>query len=452
MDVSILQTSQPDTALALYAKLTSGALKVTDLAEALIAHIEANEPDIGAWAWFDANFVRSQATALEKHRTAGRSVGRLHGLPVGIKDIIDTKRIPTGNGSALDAGRVPNEDAFVVSRLKQEGALIMGKTVTTELAFMDPAKTRNPHNLEHTPGGSSSGSAAAVASGMVPFAIGTQTGGSVIRPASYCGVVGYKPSFGLIPRTGILSEAASLDTVGVFARSVEDAALLAEVLMGHDEGDAATQAAPVPKLLETCRSKVPVKPEFAFVKTPAWDAADEDTQQAFAELAGRLGGQCAEIELPTEFGEAIKARGTIHVAEMAKAYYAYARKGFDQLGPELQKAIEAGNTVPARDYISALDWPKVLDGALDEIFGRFDAIITPAATGAAPHGLGSTGDPVLNGLWTLLGTPAITLPLLTASNGMPMGVQLVGRRGNDARLLRTARWLFETLSGPEQES
>lgn len=452
MDAKILDHSQPDTALALYRQLTSGALKVPDLAEALIAHIEANEADIGAWAWFDADFVRSQAAALEKHRTEGRSVGRLHGLPVGIKDIIDTKRIPTENGCVLDAGRVPNEDAFVVSRLKQEGALIMGKTVTTELAFMDPSKTRNPHNLDHSPGGSSSGSAAAVASGMVPLAIGTQTGGSVIRPASYCGVVGYKPSFGLIPRTGILSEAASLDTVGVFARSVEDAALLAEMLMGHDAADAATAAAPVPKLLEMCLSDVPVKPEFAFVRTPAWGEADEDTQGAFEELAAHLGEQCTEVELPAQFGDAMTGRGTIHIAEMAKAYYSYANKGFDQLGPELQKAIEAGNKVPARDYISALDWPKVLDGALDEIFGRFDAIITPAANGAAPHGLSSTGNPAFNGLWTLLGTPAITIPVLTASNGMPMGVQLVGRRGNDTRLLRTARWLFKELSGLDTES
>lgn len=439
-----------DTALALRERMTSGALRVPDLANALVAHIEANEPDISAWAWFDPDFVRAQAEALEKHRTEGRAVGRLHGVPVGIKDIIDTKRIPTENGCALDKGRVPKDDAFVVSRLKQHGALIMGKTVTTELAFMDPASTRNPHNLEHTPGGSSSGSAAAVAAGMVPVAIGTQTGGSVIRPASYCGVVGYKPTFGLIPRTGILSEAASLDTVGVFSRSVEDAAMLAEVLMGHDPGDRATSDLPVPNLLETCVTEVPVKPEFAFIKTAAWDAADEDTIGGFEELVEQLGGQCAEIELPAQFGDALRARGTVHVAEMAKAYYSYASKGFDQLGPELQKAIEAGNQTPARDYISALDWPKVLDGALVEIFGRFDAILTPAATGAAPRGLGSTGNPAFNGLWTFLGTPAISLPLLTASNGMPMGVQLVGQRGNDARLLRTARWLFKHLGGPEE--
>ncbi len=443
-------TSQAETALALHENMKSGALRVPDLAAALIAHIEANEPDISAWAWFDPDFVRAQAEALEKHRTEGRTVGRLHGVPVGIKDIIDTKRIPTENGCVLDKGRVPKEDAFVVSRLKQHGALIMGKTVTTELAFMDPAPTRNPHNLEHTPGGSSSGSAAAVAAGMVPVAIGTQTGGSVIRPASYCGVVGYKPTFGLIPRTGILSEAPSLDTVGVFSRSVEDAALLAEVLMGHDPKDRATSDLPVPGLLQTCLSDVPVKPEFAFIKTSAWAEADEDTQSAFEELVEHLGGQCVEINLPSQFGEALQARGTIHVAEMAKAYFAYANRGFDQLGPELQKAIEAGNRTPARDYISALDWPRVLDGALDEIFGRFDAILTPAATGPAPKGLGSTGNPAFNGLWTFLGTPAVSLPLLTASNGMPMGVQLVGQAGNDARLLRTARWLFKHLGGPEK--
>lgn len=452
MDDRTSSRTQPETALQLFTSLTSGALRVPDMAEKLSAHIEANEGDIHAWAWFDPDFVRAQAEALEKHRTEGRKVGRLHGLPVGIKDIIDTKRIPTENGSLLDKGRVPTEDAFVVSRLKQEGALIMGKTVTTELAFMDASPTRNPHNLAHTPGGSSSGSAAAVAAGMVPFAIGTQTGGSVIRPASYCGIVGYKPSFGLIPRSGILAEAPSLDTVGVMARSVEDAALLAEVLMGHDPADPATSALPVPDLMETALSQVPVRPEFAFVRTPAWDEAEADMKQAFEELAAHLGDQCTEVNLPAPFGDAMAARGLIHVAEMAKCFYAYARKGFDQLGPELQKGIEAGNKVPARDYISALDWPKLLEGALDEIFGRFDAIITPAATGPAPAGLGSTGNPAFNGLWTFMGTPAVTIPVLTASNGMPMGVQVVGRRGNDARLLRTARWLFKELSGPESEA
>ena len=214
-------------------RLASGALRASELAEALIARIEAREPEIGAFAWFDADFVREQARRLDAHRQSGRPTGALHGLPVALKDIIDTARIPTENGCALDAGRVPIKDAAIVSRLRSAGALIMGKTVTTELAYMQAGKTRNPHGPAHTPGGSSSGSAAAVADGMVPLAVGTQTGGSVIRPASFCGVTGFKPSFGAIPRTGILMQSPTLDTVGVFAASPLDAALLAEVLMGH---------------------------------------------------------------------------------------------------------------------------------------------------------------------------------------------------------------------------
>ena len=245
-------------AVALRDRLAAGALKAADLAEAAIARIEATEPEIRAWAWFDPEFVRAQAKALDAHRATGRPIGPLHGLPVGLKDIIDTARIPTENGTALDAGRVPREDAFVVARLKAAGALILGKTATTELAFFAPAPTRNPANPAHTPGGSSAGSAAAVAAGQTPLAVGTQTAGSVIRPAAFCGVVGFKPSFGAVPRTGILAQSPSLDTVGVFARSVPDAALLAETLYGHDPRDRATAPAPPPRLLDIATARPPL--------------------------------------------------------------------------------------------------------------------------------------------------------------------------------------------------
>lgn len=429
------------TATDMRERLVSGALKAVDVAKATIARIEASEAEIGAWAWFDPKFVLAQAEHLDAFRATGRSLGPLHGLPVGIKDIIDTAKIPTENGSALDKGRVPTEDAFIVSKLKQAGAIIVGKTVTTELAFMDPAKTRNPRNVKHTPGGSSSGSAAAVAADMVPLTIGTQTGGSVIRPASFCGVVGFKPSFGSIPRTGILQQSQNLDSVGVFAQTVDDVALLAEVLFGYDGADPASSPAPLPHLFDVARSAPPVTPELAFVKQPAWDLADEDTKSAFAELVAFLGETCSEVVLPPAFGEAMVGRGHVHSADLAKSYYAYANRDAGQLGPELVKGIDAGNGILARDYISALDWPKVLNSALDEIFTRFDAIITPAAPGPAPEGFLSTGNPAFNGLWTFCGTPAVTIPVLEASNGLPMGVQLVGRRGDDARLLRTARWL-----------
>lgn len=430
-------------AVELRDRMATGALRAVDLAESCIARIEAREDEVRAWAWFDADYVREQAKALDAYRTSGRAIGPLHGLPVALKDIIDTRRIPTENGCALDAGRVPAADAFVVERLRQAGAIIMGKTVTTELAFLHPGKTRNPHNTAHTPGGSSSGSAAAVADGMVPLAIGTQTGGSVIRPASYCGVTGFKPSFGAIPRRGILMQSPTLDTVGVFASDPQGAALLADVLFGHDAADAATTLAPPPRLLETARAAPPLRPVFAFVRPPGWDDADPELHAAFAELVEALGDQVFEVDLPRAFNEAADQRKRINYAEMSRYYYRYWRDGADSLGAETRAALEDGNAIPARDYLAALDWRPVLAAGLDEIFGRCDAILCPAGTGPAPEGLGFTGDAIFNGLWTLCGTPAVTLPLLTAGNGLPMGVQLVGPRGDDARLLRTATWLFD---------
>lgn len=436
-------------AVELRDRLARGALRAVELAQACLERIEALEPDIHAWAWLDSDHVLEQARALDAYRSTGRAIGPLHGLPVAIKDVIDTARIPTVNGTIIDEGRVPGADAFVVERLKAAGAVIMGKTATTELAFLHPTRTRNPHNLEHTPGGSSSGSAAAVAAGMVPLAIGTQTGGSVIRPAAYCGVVGFKPTFGAIPRTGILAQSPSLDTVGAFARSVEDAAMVAEVLFGHHPADRATQPMPPPRLLETALSAPPVKPMFAFVRPPRWEDAEEETRLAFQELTEALGGQCFEAELPNAFNDAAAIRERINLAEMAKCYFSFERRGRDRLSETMQAALDTGKAIPARDYIAALDWPDVLYAGLTEIFERCDVIVTPATPGPAPSGLSSTGSPIFNGLWTLCGTPAVTVPLLTADNGLPMGVQLIGRRGDDARLLRTARWLVSHVAAIE---
>lgn len=428
-------------AIELRDRLARGALKAADLAQAALERIALLEPELRAWAWLDGEHVLAQARALDAHRATGRPIGPLHGLPVGIKDIIDTARIPTENGCAVDRGRVPASDAFVVARLKAAGAVVMGKTVTTELAYLHPGPTRNPANPAHTPGGSSSGSAAAVAAGMVPLAIGTQTGGSVIRPAAYCGITGFKPSFGAIPRTGILTQSPSLDTVGVFARSVEDAALLAQELFGHDPADPATAPCPPPRLLATATAAPPVTPMLAFVRPPKWAEADPGTHAAMRELTDLLGEQCFEATLPSAFEEAVEIRERINFAEMAKWCFTYERRGRDLLGEETLAAIDAGKATLARDYLAALDWPRILNAALGPVFDRCDAILTPATPGPAPLGLESTGSSIFNGIWTLCGTPAITLPLLEAENGLPMGVQLVGRRGDDARLLRTARWL-----------
>ncbi len=433
-------------AVELRDRMAAGSLKAVDLARACINRVAAEEPSVQAFAWFDADYVLKQAKSLDEYRSTGRPLGALHGLPVALKDVIDTARIPTENGTPLDAGRVPAQDATIVQRLKSAGAIIMGKTVSTELAFLHPGKTRNPRNLDHTPGGSSSGSAAAVAAGMVPLAIGTQTGGSVIRPASFCGVTGYKPSFGAISRQGVLIQSPTLDTIGVFGATITDAALLADVLFGHDPMDKATSPAPHPRLLATALTKAPVRPTFAFVRTPFWERADPQCQAALEEVAGLLGEYSFETDLPAMFKETAQIRETINFAEMAKCYYPYSRRGKDRLSPLINSAIERGESTPARDYIAALDWREILNAALNEIFDRCDAILTPASTGPAPSGLESTGDAIFNGLWTLCGTPAITIPVLESESGLPMGLQLVGRTGDDGRLLRTARWLSNHLS------
>jgi len=434
------------TALESRERLASGSLRATELVNACLGRIGAREPAVQAWACIDEELALTQARMLDDYRQTGRPLGPLHGLPVGIKDIIDTRDLPTENGNALDAGRRPTEDAWLVARLRAAGAVIPGKTVTAECAYLAPGKTRNPHNPERTPGGSSSGSAAAVASGMVPLAVGTQTGGSVIRPASFCGVVGFKPTFGLIPRRGVLRASRRLDTVGTFARTVEDAALLADALAGHDAADPDSVPMAPPRLLETALTEPPVTPQLAFIKTPAWSGIEPDCAAGFAELVEALGDQCDEFELPGVFAEGATAHRRIMLAEMAHNLRHYYDRGSEQLAAETRGAIEEGRTVSADAYLSALDWRETLYAGLQEIFERFDAIVTPAAPGEAPVGLGSTGSAAFNVLWSFLGVPAVTLPLLTGANGMPIGVQLIGPRNNDGRLLRTARWLVRSLS------
>lgn len=435
-------------AVMLRDRLAGGALKAAELAEALIARIAATNEGIGAFAWFDADFLRAQAAAADRHRSAGRPLGPLHGLPVGIKDVIDTAGIPTENGSVLDAGRVPRADAAVVARLRAAGALVLGKTVTTELQYLHPSGTRNPANPGHTPGGSSAGSAAAVAAGMAPLALGTQTGGSVIRPAAYCGVVGYKPSFGAIARRGVLVQSPSLDTIGVFARDVMGVALLAEPLFGADPADPAAVLQAPPGLLSIAATPPPVTPTLALVELPGFAEAHPDMRAGLAELAESLAPQIWSTTLPRLFNDAVATRGLINDAEMAHHYRGYAARGWDRLSDPIRAAITRGRAVSAPDFLAARDMAPVFAAGLDEILTRADAILVPAAPGPAPEGLASTGDSIFNGLFTMTGHPAITLPLLQDARGLPMGVQLIGRRGEDGRLLRTARWLEALMAAP----
>jgi Asp-tRNA(Asn)/Glu-tRNA(Gln) amidotransferase A subunit family amidase len=321
----------------------------------------------------------------------------------------------------------------------------MGKTVTAELAFYAPGKTRNPHNPAHTPGGSSSGSAAAVAAGMVPLAVGTQTNGSVIRPAAFCGVVGFKPTHGKISRHGVLHQSWALDQIGVFANNIEDAALIAEELMRFDGRDPAMRPFPRPALREAAKSPLPGEPRIAFVKTPVWDMAEADTRREFNLLIERLGGTVSEASLPDIFDEAVSAHRTIMQADFALSFDALYRRGADKLSPVLRETIEQGMTVPAFAYNRAVERIALLNAELDKLLEGFDALITPAAPGPAPLGLDATGSPIFCTIWTLCGVPAITLPLLKGANGLPMGVQVVAGKGQDGRLLRAAARLEERL-------
>src|SRR5205085_8548152 len=342
---------------------------------------------------------------------------------------------------------MPRKDAAVIAALRAAGAVIMGKTVSTECAYFNAGKTRNPHNPEHTPGGSSSGSAAAVAAQMVPLALGSQTAGSVIRPAAFCGVYGFKPTHGLIPRTGVLQLSRTLDHVGLFARSIEDLALLGEQLVCHDEGDPDTRPRARPPLQAVAAEEPPIAPMLAFIKTPHWERADADTKEAYAELVESLGDRVEEVELFPSASEAWDWQRTIMEAEMAANLEPLWLAGKDKLSERLRGLMERGRETRAIDYQRVLRGLPALRESFDELFmERYDAILTPPALGTAPKGLGATGDPVFCVLWTLLGMPAVTLPLMQGANGLPLGVQLVGRRNFDARLLRTARWLEKKLA------
>ncbi|HEY6086877.1 MAG TPA: amidase [Burkholderiaceae bacterium] len=411
--------------------MATGETSSEQLVEACLARIREREPAVQAWQFLDEAHALTQARERDRERFGRRAIGPLHGLPVGVKDIIDTADMPTENGSVLHAGRRPDKDAAVVASLRVAGAVILGKTVSTEFAAYAAGKTRNPHDPTRTPGGSSSGSAAAVAAGMVPLAIGTQTNASVVRPAAYCGVHGFKPSHGRISRDGVLTLSPTLDTVGMFARSLDDIALLARVLAD----------------VEPVAAGPRTPPRLAFVKTAAWERADLPTRAALAALSAALGTDCEEVDLPEAHAEAWDCHRTIMEAEMAVHLEQEWAHGRDGLSASLREQLGRGRDVPASAYQRALKRRTQLADSVAELFTRFDAILTPATTGTAPP-LDTTGDPAFGTLWTLCGLPAISLPLRHGPDGLPLGVQLVGAHSGDARLLQHARWLEHRLRAP----
>ena len=417
------------SALEAAAEIAAGRLSAEALVRACLDRIAECEPEIGAWAALDAD----QALAEARQRDAERPRSPLHGVPFGVKDIIATRRLPTAYGSPIYEGHRAGYDAACVALLRAAGMVVLGKTVTTEFAMRQPGKTRNPHNLRHTPGGSSSGSAAAVAAGMVPLAIGTQTAGSVIRPASYCGVVGYKPTYGRIPRAGVKLLAESLDTVGVMARSVADAAAFAAILER-------TPVAPLPSLAQA--------PRFGLCRTPAWHEAEPATQDAMeraADLFRKAGGTVTEVELPEPFADAPQAQNVIMSYEMARML-AYEREDHrDELSAALRQVLNEGRMHTRERYDRARGVQAACRAAMVDVLDGVDVLLTPAAPGEAPHGMGSTGSPAFNRIWTLLGVPCVTVPGLAGPQRLPVGIQLVGAAGRAAHLLACAQWAEREL-------
>ena len=413
-------------------RIAEGSLTSEALVRACLARIEQRERLVQAWAALDPE------AALERARAADAvpPSGPLHGVPFGVKDIFDTEELATEYGSPLYEGHRPAHDSGAVAALREAGALVLGKTVTTEFAFRTPGPTRNPHQPEHTPGGSSSGSAAAVADGMVPFALGSQTGGSTIRPAAFCGIFAFKPTYGFVNSDGVHPLATALDTVGWFARSIEDLALVGAVL-------STTQSA----ALEPPRAPM----RIGVVRTPEWGRVSPAGQRALEQTAATIeaaAGQVADLDLPSECDGLGDAWDVIVAAGAASAFTSeYGARG-EGLSPALRALVEAGRALGSAERSEAEALALHCRAAVSETFAQFDAFLTPSAPGEAPAGIASTGDPLCNRVWTLLRLPCVALPTGTGEGGLPVGVQLVGRHGGDQSLLELARAVADLLPPP----
>ncbi|MDX2315495.1 MAG: amidase [Gammaproteobacteria bacterium] len=419
------------SATAAAAAMARGETSSSALLEACLDRIETRDALVSAWVYVDAELALAKARAADDARAAGKPLGPLHGLPIAIKDIFDTGDMPTECGSALYRGRRPTEDAQAVSLLRRAGAIVIGKTVTAELALSAPGATANPLDLRRTPGGSSSGSAAAVADHMVPLAVGSQTGGSVIRPASYCGIVGFKPSFGAIPTGGMHLLAEPLDHAGVFARDVADIALMAKVMMAAGLGaqDSAT-------------AHSPGRPRIGVLRAPVWREASDDARARFDVWADSL-DMYDGVELGDIFDDAVACQRLILDANLAGNFGAVLQTKPEALKAMTRERVVAGLAIGAKAVSSALSRVEEQRTRLGQVFEDYDALLTLAAPGEAPLGLSSTGDAVFSVIWTLMGVPAITLPMLVGEDGLPIGIQLIGARGEDAKLLAIAAQIIE---------
>jgi Asp-tRNA(Asn)/Glu-tRNA(Gln) amidotransferase A subunit family amidase len=412
-------------------QLEIGAVRSEDVVRACLERIASRDKEIGAWAHLDPEYAIEEAQARD--REPRRS--RLHGIPIGVKDIFDTRDMPTACGSPIYHERRPADDAAVVAALRDAGAIVMGKTVTTEFAALHPSATRNPHNPEHTPGGSSSGSAAAVADLMVPAALGTQTMGSIIRPASFCGVIGYKPSFGLLPCAGVKAQAPSCDTVGFFTRTMEDVPLVLAALRPCRKLDFGQESRHRPRI-GVCRG-------------PGWEKAASETAEALEGAATalvRAGSDVVEVDPSRVLEDALEAARIVVSYEMTLSLaYEYAVHR-DRLSSALRSFLDEASRIGEREYRHALSVAETARAWLENWFESIDAILSPATPGEAPRGLGFTGDTVFNRGWTLLHVPCLTFPAGSGRNGLPLGLQLIGPLHADERLIAAATWVEASVT------
>ncbi|MFC2020422.1 amidase [Chloroflexota bacterium] len=427
-------------------KIAAGELAIEHLVKSCLERIDALENEIQAWALIDREGAMEVAHRLDRELHQGQRRGPLYGIPVGIKDIFYTTGLRTQAGSQFWSDFVPSYDATSVARLKEAGAIILGKTHTTEFAYFHPAPTRNPWNTRHTPGGSSSGSAAGVAAGMCLAALGSQTLGSVLRPAAYNGLVGFKPQYSRISTYGVVPLAWSFDHVGVLARSVEDAAVIFQAIAGHDPKDYHSLDEAVPDCISNLESQEP--PRLGLVKEYFFDYADEEMRKdtkSVVELLRQAGAQIREIELPSGFSD-IMTNGAVIMAVEAAAYHQemYA-KHKNQYGTETKNLIEKGLNSSAIEYAKYLQVRAQQCNDIAPLFQNVDALLTPGAPGAAPYGLTATGNPVMQGPWTIMGVPTISLPTGLNKDGLPLAIQLVGLSLAEDKLLTTARWCERVL-------
>jgi aspartyl-tRNA(Asn)/glutamyl-tRNA(Gln) amidotransferase subunit A len=430
------------------AQIRSGRLSLGDLVENCLRRIEALEDKLRAWATIDRRAALDTARVLERELEERGPRGLLHGIPVGVKDVYYTAGVKTSAGSKLLEGFVPEYSATAVRRLEGAGAIVLGKTACTEFAANDPAPTRNPWNLDHTPGGSSSGSAVALAARTCFLTLDTQTAGDVLRPAAYCGVVGLKPSYGRISRHGTIPVAWSLDTGGVMGRSVEDVALALGVLAGHDPADQSSSTRPVPDYVGAVRGRSD-PPTLGLLHRYYYDHAGEEVREhtdGVVELLRGAGARIEEVEPPEDLESVYAAHRAVVFSECAAYHQETFRQRPEDYGPKLRQLIELGQITPAVSYIQAQRLRRRFVRKLGETLHGVNALITPTTPTTAPRGLSATGDRRFQIPWTFAGVPAINVPSGLDRSGLPFGIQLVGALFTEDRLLATAYWCEKALA------